>query len=131
MDHSQSVSAGAILTYSAATVAIAGAALAAVKTIAGIYRRTLGSRRLWVSRLDRLACGVTTEYAEALLGVPVFRHVRGAGGDPQTLCDFRTPHAWVQTVCNSAGAVLQFSVTVTDPKLKLDTSLLGSVRSFV
>jgi hypothetical protein len=123
MEHSQAVNAGAVLTYAAATVAIAGAAIVAVRTIVRKYRSTLGSRGVWVSLLNRLACGVTREYAENLLGVPAFRHAVERDGRSQIACDFRTPHAWVQIMYDEAtDAVLQFSVTVTDQKFRFETS---------
>lgn len=107
----------------ASALAIVGLGLAALRWALGFYDRTWGSRRYWQSRLDRLACGATVEYATEVLGQPIFRTgSQSTGGD--TLL-FRTPHAWVQLVLSRHQGITRFAITVDDPKFRFSTDSLG------
>jgi hypothetical protein len=71
----------------AAVVAIGGGAVAAYRGGATAYRRTIGSRRDYMARFNRLAAGVTREYLEAAFGPPAFRVQTRNGEDGACECE--------------------------------------------
>jgi hypothetical protein len=65
--------------------------------------------------------GVTTRWVEQRFGTPAFVRTVDLGPAPAgcegvTELVYRTRHAWVQVLADDAGAVVRFSITVTDPK---------------
>jgi hypothetical protein len=93
-------------------------------------RATFFSRRDLASRLNRLACGVTTGYVMSLFGPPVFkRDITARLGEdaPETVEHiYRTRHAWLQVVVRGRDDAVQcFSVTVTDGKFTFSTRHLS------
>lgn len=114
------------LAVGASAAAILVAAVGVYRWSASWYRRTIGSRRDLVRRLNQLAAGVTTRWVEERLGAPAF--VRGVdlgsvpGRQATTELIYRTRHAWVQVLADRDGAVVRFSITVTDPKFSFRTS---------
>lgn len=113
------------LAVGASAAAILAAAAGVYRWSLSWYRRTIGSRRDISHRLNQLAAGVTIRWAEERLGAPAF--VRGvdlgatAGRQAVTELIYRTRHAWVQVLADRDGAVVRFSITVTDPKFAFNT----------
>jgi len=85
------------------------------------YRRTLGRRRELAARLAKLACGVTTEHLESLLGPATFRRAIGEALIERVHV-LSSVH--VQTVADAEGSVVRYAVTVTDRRFH-PTFLLG------
>lgn len=117
-----------LLGTAAAIVAIGGGALAASRGGMAWYTKTIGSRRVLAGRLNQLAAGVTTRWVEERLGPPTF--VAGFPVPPDQLATwprslalrqliYRTKHAWVQVLADENDTVVRFSITVTDPRFRL------------
>lgn len=103
----------------AAIVAIGGGVAAAYRGSASAYRRTIGSRRDYKARFNRLAAGVTREYVEAAFGSPAFR---AQPRDGEIGLTFVTPHAYLQIGLNEvAQAVAWFGITVIDRRFAFPT----------
>lgn len=109
----------ALLTTALTVVALFAAVWGGVKAAGVGYRRTIGSRRDLASRLDLLACGVTREYVDSLLGAPAFRRTGPFGAE----LVYTSRHAWISTL-SLGDAVIALSVTVTDPKFWFRSSHL-------
>jgi len=113
------------LAVGASITAILVAAAGLYRWSMSWYRRTIGSRQDVTRRLNQLAAGVTTRWVEERLGAPAF--VRGvdlgtvAGRQAMTELIYRTRHAWVQVLADRDGAVVRFSITVTDPRFGFKT----------
>jgi hypothetical protein len=97
----------------ASAVAIVAFLLTAAGGTVSAYRRTIGSRRDLRRRLDDLACGVTREHVERVLGPPTFRRARG---DMWVERVYWKQHAWVQVFFDADDAVAVLSLTVVDPR---------------
>jgi len=111
------------LAVGASVTAILVAAIGVYRWSLSWYRRTIGSRRDLASRLNQLAAGVTTRWVEERLGAPAFvRRVNlgtaDVGREARTEVIYRTRHAWVQVLVDADGAVVRFSITVTDPRFR-------------
>lgn len=109
------------LSVGASTATVFSFLVVAGTAIAAKYRRTIGSRRHIASQLNQLACGVTREYVNGLLGVPAF-HRRLTDEVEEFV--YRTPHAWVQILTNMDGDVARVAITATDRKFKFRTTCL-------
>lgn len=82
------------------------------------HGRHLGSRSQLKKRLAKMAVGVTSDHVRSLFGVPVMQ--RPAPGNHDAIdVIFMTEHAWVVTR-EKSGAVIAWSITVFDRKLKID-----------
>jgi hypothetical protein len=110
------------LGIGASAAAVVAAAIGVCRWSASYYRRSIGSRRDVAGRLNQLAAGVTTQWVEERFGSPAF--VRSVGSatatDRQAVTEliYWTRHAWVQVLTDEHGAVVRFSITVTDSKFK-------------
>jgi hypothetical protein len=120
-----------IAEAAAAVVAIGGAAFATYRGYIKWYNHNLGSRRDLAKRLNELAAGITTQWVEDRFGTPAFIktfHRTAAGrvgaripeGQDLKLREliYREKHAWLQVLIDNNGAVVRFSITVTDPKFR-------------
>lgn len=114
------------LGVGASAVAVVAAAIGVYRWSASWYRRSVGSRRDIGGRLDQLAAGVTTRWVDERFGSPAFARsvdpATAAGRQARTELIYRTRHAWVQVLTDEEGAVVRFSITVTDPKFKFKTN---------
>jgi hypothetical protein len=107
-------------------VQTAAAALAGVAILVGAYKATIALlRQTFLSRRDlahcinQLACGTTIEYTDSILGPPAFRRALGPGHEEHV---YRTRHAWVQTIIQTADKSTEsFAITITDPRFTLRT----------
>ncbi|WP_139006432.1 ETEC_3214 domain-containing protein [Arthrobacter crystallopoietes] len=86
--------------------------------IRGWWSRTGGSRRELKRRLAKMAVGVTDEHLRSLFGVPIMQRTSYTVEFAINYV-FRTNHAWIVAQVES-GAVLSWSITVTDPKFKVN-----------
>lgn len=82
------------------------------------HARHLGSRNELKRQLAKLAVGVTSEHVRSLFGVPIMQRP-APWNDEAADYIFKTSHAWVVTR-EKDGAVIAWSLTVFDRKLKLD-----------
>jgi len=116
------------LGVGASAAAVVAAAIGVYRWSASSYRRSIGSRRDIGGRLNQLAAGVTTQWVDARFGPPAFvRSIDPASAtDRQAVTEliYRTRHAWVQLLTDEEGAVVRFSITVTDEKFKFKTDEL-------
>lgn len=115
----------------AGVIGALGVVAAIYKGAASRLRATVFSRRDLARRLNRLACGVTTEYVDSMFGPPPFRFSgptdKAAQAPGVTLLSqriYRTRHAWLQVIAGFDGTVRAFSITVTDPKFRFGTGHL-------
>ncbi len=93
------------------------------------YMSTLGSRRAESALLRKLACGMTVQRAETLLGPPMFRRpVEGVTGALEHL--YRLEHCWLQLIVDGSAEVSRIAITSMDRKFRIDmTNLtLGMLR---
>lgn len=104
-----------VLGLASTIAALLATTYAAGRWAAGVWHRTIGSRRVVRRQLDGIACGVTLAYLEERLGRPAFRR---SYFDLVEL-SWRLPHAWF---CGLVGddSLLSFAITVTDPKFGYD-----------
>lgn len=91
-------------------------------TVRNWWNRTGGSRRELKRRLAKMALGVTENHLRSLFGVPI---MQGTAFMPQSAINyvFKTNHAWIVAQVES-GAVISWSITVTDLKFKVDLRTL-------
>lgn len=118
-----------ILALAAAVVGVGGGVVWLYGRGLGWYRRSIGSRRDLARRLNQLAAGVTTRYVEERFGAPAFVRKSGVllGAKlGMTLVEqvYRTKHAWLQVLSDPHGAVVRFSITVTDPQFRFQVGVL-------
>ncbi len=98
------------------------------------WRKTWGSRADLTRRIDHLAAGLPAAYVEKLFGIPILQqHDYPSGnshsGVTQNL--YFLEHCWLEVFLSAPdGQVVGFTVVVTDPKFRFDTSLLtfGTVK---
>jgi hypothetical protein len=110
-------SAGEIFGLAAAIVAVGGAAITIYRAMARLYRQTIGSRRALARQLYQLAAGTTIRWVEERLGTPAFtREFQALPGVREMV--YYTRHAWVQILVDTDDAVVRFSITVTDRRLR-------------
>lgn len=102
---------GESLGLASTIVALSGTAFGGWRWATGVWRRTIGSRKVVQQQLDGIACGVTTSYLEERLGRPAFRRTM----NDRVELTWRLPHAWL---CGLLGddSLMAFAITVTDPK---------------
>lgn len=111
-------SAGEILGLAAAIVGIGGGAVAAGRGTAHFWRRTAGSRRALARSLHQLGGGTTLRWVEDRLGTPAFvREFPVLPGVRELM--YHSRHAWIQVLADERDAVVRFSITVTDPRFRL------------
>ncbi|WP_369598885.1 ETEC_3214 domain-containing protein [Arthrobacter sp.] len=87
-------------------------------TVRNWWNRKGGSRRELKRRLAKMALGVTEDHLRSLFGVPI---IQDTAFIPQSAINyvFKTNHAWIVAQVES-GAVISWSITVTDLKFKVD-----------
>ncbi|MDX1885824.1 ETEC_3214 domain-containing protein [Mycolicibacterium sp. 120270] len=100
---------------------IGASAAAVIAAIWGLWQlgkkwwdRSFGRRHAQARILDQLACTVSMEFAESLLGVPLL--ITHPYVDDREERTYRLPGAWV-SIEPRGGAVHLFSITITDPKM--------------
>jgi len=103
------------LGLASTTAALLAAGYGAWRWSAGVWKRTVGSRKTVRRQLDGMACGVTLAYVENRLGHPAFRR---PCFDLVELT-WRLPHAWFCGLV-SDDSLVSFAVTVTDPRFGYD-----------
>ena len=104
-----------VLWIASSTAGLLAAGYGAWRSSAGVWKRTVGSRKTVRRQLDGIACGVTLAYVEDRLGHPAFRR---PCFDLVELT-WRLPHAWFCGLV-SDDSLLSFAVTVTDPRFGYD-----------
>lgn len=114
---------GTAAATGASVVALGGAAIGVWRALAGLYRRTLGSRCDLAQRLNKLACGATLQYTEGLFGAAVFRRDLSVELE-YSVRIYRTPHAWLEIWYGKDDSVQIVSITVTDPRFAFRTTQL-------
>ena len=72
--------AGNVLGVAAALVGLGVPLYGGYKYLLSLWSRTYGSRGDLTRRLNRMACGVTLDYVQELLGSPAFRRDLCEGG---------------------------------------------------
>lgn len=82
------------------------------------FRRTWGSRWELKRRLAKMVVGVTNDHVRSLFGVPIMQH-KSHGIEDCIDYVFMTDHAWIVTRVQN-GAVVAWSITVTDRKFKIN-----------
>jgi hypothetical protein len=109
----------------ATIVAAAGVVTAIYKGIQARLRASVFSHRDVRWRLNKMACGVGTDYVDSLFGPPPFRFSEGSdklaespGTTQLSWRIYQTKHAWLQVIAGFDGSVRAFSITVTDPKFR-------------
>jgi hypothetical protein len=118
-----------IFALAAAVVGVGGGVVWLYGRAAAWYHRSIGSRRDVARLFNQLGAGVTTRYVEERFGAPAF--VRKSGNLlsamlPVPLLEqvYRTKHAWLQVLSDEDGAVVRFSIMVTDPRFRFDVAVL-------
>ncbi|MFC9354092.1 ETEC_3214 domain-containing protein [Arthrobacter sp. NPDC057013] len=81
------------------------------------WARSGGSRRELKRRLAKMAIGVTDDHLRSLFGVPIMQS-RSYTIENGVHYMFMTNHAWIVALVDN-GAVLSWSITVTDRKFKM------------
>lgn len=109
------------LGVGASAAAVAGAVGAVLLLIRRWWTETIGRRRAQAKVLDEIACSVSLDYIETVLGVPHFITHPENGVDERI---YRLPGAWV-SIQTKAGAVHLFSITVTDSKMWYHTGAVS------
>lgn len=107
--------------FGAPLAALIFASWTLLKAAYNLYRYTAGSRREATYKIQRISCGVTIEYAEEFLGVPVFRSKTQIYEERV----YYLRHAWVQVMINDADAIARIAITVIDRKFKWSASELS------
>lgn len=99
-------------------VAVAGAGWGVWLLGRRAWDRTVGRRRAQAEILNQLACTISLDYLETLLGTPRYiTHADGPAG-PGTIDErlYRLPGAWV-AIQAEADSVYLFSLTITDSNM--------------
>lgn len=100
----------------AASVSVTVAFLAFLRWMIRIYGKTIGRRGVQSAKIRRLACGVTSDYVDDLLGKPIMlsKSTMGSGGELEERLYF-LPDAFVMTYCVQ-GDVQAFAITIHDSR---------------
>lgn len=116
---SAGLSAGDALRLGAAAGGVISAIAFVYGRVRDAYRATVGRRRRARRQVRQLGVGVSRVYVEELLGAPMTRMDLAYEETPERPYRaaeslYRLHGAWVQTMDDTDGTVLAYSVTVTD-----------------
>lgn len=108
-----------MLPVAAATASIFAALIGAGKFVVATWQKTIGLRRNQSTLLDQLACGASARFIDELFGTPKFILRRELTEERL----YRLPGAWVAVEILD-DAVLAFTITITDQRLRYSTENL-------